>query len=87
MAQLELDNGMDNVVNTRSRVGARMQTLLNQTSISEEFKLISQAAMSRLEDLDMAQAISDLKLEQTKLEVAQQTFIQLQRLSLFDLIR
>ncbi|MBL4942755.1 MAG: flagellar hook-associated protein FlgL [Colwellia sp.] len=87
MAQLELDTGMSNVINTRSRVGARMQTLANQTSISEEFKLVSQKAMSRLEDLDMAQAISDLKLEQTKLEVAQQTFIQLQRLSLFDLLR
>jgi len=87
MAQLELDSGLDNIVNTRSRVGARMQTLVNQTSISEEFKLVSQTAMSRLEDLDMAQAISDLQIEQTSLEVAQQTFAQLQRLNLFDLIR
>ena len=87
MAQLELDAGLDNIVNTRSRVGARMQTLVNQTSISEEFKLVSQSAMSKLEDLDMAQAISDLQLEQTSLEVAQQTFVQLQRLNLFDLIR
>ena len=87
MAQLELDAGLDNIVNTRSRVGARMQTLSNQTSISEEFKLVSQSAMSKLEDLDMAQAISELQLEQTKLEVAQQTFVQLQRLNLFDLIR
>lgn len=87
MAQLELDTGLDNIVNTRSRVGARMQTLVNQTSISEEFKLVSQSAMSKLEDLDMAQAISDLQLEQTSLEVAQQTFVQLQRLNLFDLIR
>jgi flagellar hook-associated protein 3 FlgL len=87
MAQLELDQGMDTVINTRSRVGARMQTLVNQTSISEEFKLVSQSAMSKLEDLDMAQAISDLQLEQTSLEVAQQTFVQLQRLNLFDLIR
>lgn len=87
MAQLELDTGLDHVVNTRSRVGARMQTLVNQTSISEEFKLVSQSAMSKLEDLDMAQAISELQLEQTKLEVAQQTFVQLQRLNLFDLIR
>ena len=87
MAQLELDTGLANIVNTRSRVGARMQTLINQTSISEEFKLVSQSAMSKLEDLDMAQAISDLQLEQTSLEVAQQTFVQLQRLNLFDLIR
>lgn len=87
MAQLELDSGLDNIVNTRSRVGARMQTLISQTSISEEFKLVSQSAMSKLEDLDMAQAISDLQQEQTALEVAQQTFVQLQRLNLFDLIR
>ena len=87
MAQLELDTGLDTIVNTRSRVGARMQTLANQTSISEEFKLVSQSAMSKLEDLDMAQAISDLQIEQTSLEVAQQTFVQLQRLNLFDLIR
>ncbi len=87
MAQLELDAGLDNIVNTRSRVGARMQTIISQTAISEEFKLVSQSAMSKLEDLDMAQAISDLQLEQTALEVAQQTFVQLQRLNLFDLIR
>lgn len=87
MAQLELDTGLNNIVNTRSRVGARMQTLANQASISEEFKLVSQSAMSKLEDLDMAKAISELQLEQTSLEVAQQTFVQLQRLNLFDLIR
>lgn len=87
MAQLELDNAMGIVINTRSKVGARMQTLSNQSQIGQDFKLVSQSAMSKLEDLDMAQAISDLKMEQTALEVAQQTFVQLQRLNLFDLIR
>lgn len=87
MAQLELDNAMSSVVNTRSSVGARMQTLSNQNEIGQEFKLVSQTAMSKLEDLDMAQAISDLKIEQTALQVAQQTFVQLQRLNLFDLLR
>ncbi|NQY63102.1 MAG: flagellar hook-associated protein FlgL [Alteromonadaceae bacterium] len=87
MAQLELDNAMGIVVSTRSKVGARMQTLSNQSEIGQDFKLVSQSAMSNLEDLDMAQAISDLKMEQTALEVAQQTFVQLQRLNLFDLIR
>lgn len=87
MMKLELDSGLNNVVNTRSQVGARMQTLDNQKEIGQDFKLVSQKAMSQLEDLDMAQAVSDLKIEQTALEVAQQTFIQLQRLSLFDLLR
>ncbi len=87
MAQLELDNALDKIVNTRSGVGSRMQTIDNQNEIGQDFKLVAQSAMSKLEDLDMAQAISDLQIEQTSLEVAQQTFIQLQRLNLFDLIR
>jgi flagellar hook-associated protein 3 FlgL len=87
MAQLELDTGLDRIVNTRSRVGSRMQTLSNQNEIGQDFKLVAQSSMSKLEDLDMAQAISDLKLQQTALEVAQTTFIQLERLNLFDLIR
>jgi len=87
MAQLELDSALDNVVGIRSKVGARMQTIENQSEIGQDFKLVSQSAMSKLEDLDMAQAISDLQIEQTALEVAQQTFVQLQRLNLFDLIR
>lgn len=87
MAQLEFDTAFDRIVNTRSRVGSRMQTLTNQNEIGQDFKLVAQSSMSKLEDLDMAQAISDLKLQQTALEVAQTTFIQLERLSLFDLLR
>jgi flagellar hook-associated protein 3 FlgL len=87
MAQLEFDTAFDRIVNTRSRVGARMQTLTNQNEIGQDFKLVAQSSMSKLEDLDMAQAISDLKLQQSALEVAQTTFVQLERLSLFDLIR
>ncbi len=87
MAKIELDNAFNNIVNTRSKVGARMNTLSNQKEIGQDFKLVAQNAMSRLEDLDMAKAISDLKIQQTSLEVAQQTFVQLQRLNLFDLIR
>jgi len=87
MIQLEIDSALDNIVNTRSKVGARMQTLDNQSAIGQDFKLVSQSAMSKLEDLDMAKAVSDLKMDQAALEVAQQTFVQLERLNLFDLIR
>jgi flagellar hook-associated protein 3 FlgL len=87
MAQLELDSALGNIVDTRSRVGARMQTLISQSTISAEFNFVSKSAVSKLEDLDMAQAISELQIEQTALEVAQKTFVQLQRLNLFDLLR
>jgi flagellar hook-associated protein 3 FlgL len=87
MAQIELDNALNNIVNSRSKIGARMNTLSNQKEIGQDFTLVAQTTMSRLEDLDMAKAISDLKIDQTSLEVAQQTFVQLQRLNLFDLLR
>ena len=87
MSQLEIDNALGNIVNTRSKVGARMNTISNQKEIGQDFKLVSQSTMSKLEDLDMAQAISDLKMDQTALEISQQTFVQLQRLNLFDLLR
>jgi flagellar hook-associated protein 3 FlgL len=64
-----------------------MQTLISQSTISAEFNFVSKSAVSKLEDLDMAQAISELQIEQTALEVAQKTFVQLQRLNLFDLLR
>jgi len=87
MSQLELQRGLNSIVNTRSRVGSRLQTIMNQNEIGQDFKLVAQSSMSKLEDLDMAQAISDLKIQQTALEVAQTTFVQLERLNLFDLIR
>ena len=87
MSQLEFDAAFDTVIETRSKVGTRMQILASQKEIGQDFKLVAQSTMSTLEDLDMARAISDLNLEETALEVAQQTFIKLQRLSLFDLLR
>ena len=87
MAQLEFDSAFGEIIKTRSSVGSRMQILASQNEIGQDFKLVSQSTMSTLEDLDMARAISELKMEQTALEIAQQTFVQLQRLSLFDLLR
>ncbi|WP_108649697.1 flagellar hook-associated protein FlgL [Dongshaea marina] len=86
MSKLQVDSALDRVKNIRSSVGARLNTIERQRESSEDFKLTSQKVLSQLEDLDMAEAISEFQLELTSLQVAQQTFVQLQNLSLFNFL-
>ncbi len=86
MAHLQIDNAMSNVTGIHTSVGARMNTIDNQRESSLDFKLTNQKTLSNLEDLDMASAISEFKLQMSQLEISQQTYIQLQSLSLFKLI-
>ena len=83
---LQVDNAMDNVTGIHTSVGARMRTIDNQRESSLDFNLTNQKTLSTLEDLDMAAAISEFQLQMSQLEVSQQTFVQMQSLSLFNLI-
>lgn len=86
MSRQQIDNAIDNVSGVRTAVGARMRTIDNQRESTEDFNLTSKTTLSGLEDLDMASAISDFKMQMSLLEVTQQTFIQMQSLSLFKLL-
>ncbi len=85
-AILEIDNGMNNVSYFHMSVGTRLNTIESQRETTLDFNLTKQTTLSHLEDLDMAAAISEFQLQNSMLEVSQQTFIQLQSLSLFKLI-
>ncbi|WP_025562516.1 flagellar hook-associated protein FlgL [Psychromonas sp. SP041] len=86
MSLLQIDGALDNVTGTQSSVGARLRTIDNQYESTLDFNLTIQRTLSNLEDLDMAAAISEYQQEYSMLEVSQQTFVQLQQLSLFNLI-
>lgn len=86
VSHLQIDNAMSNVTGIHTSVGARMNTTENQRDSTLDFKLTNQKSLSNLEDLDMAAAISEFKLQMSQLEVSQQTFMQLQSLSLFKLL-
>ena len=86
MSLLQIDNAMSNVSEIRTGVGARMKTIENQRESTQDFTLTNQKTLSNIEDLDMAAAISDFKQQLSLLEVSQQTFMQMQSLSLFKLI-
>ena len=86
MSLSEIDGALDNITAVRSSVGARLNTIDNQNSSILDLNLLTTSTLSTLEDLDMAAAISEYQQQYSMLEVTQQTFVQLQQLSLFSLI-
>jgi flagellar hook-associated protein 3 FlgL len=81
-----LDNAQVQLLQTRSAVGARMNQIDFTQASNDDMKLIIQTALSELQDLDYAKAISQLTRETFVLEAAQTSFAKISRLSLFDLI-
>jgi flagellar hook-associated protein 3 FlgL len=81
-----LDQALGRLLETRTSLGARMNTVETQSRINEDQLLQVRTALSEIQDLDYAEAISRFNLQQTALQAAQQTFVQVQRLSLFNFI-
>mgnify|MGYP006370921975 FL=1 len=61
-----------------------MTELESLDSVNQEISLQYQQTLSNLQDLDYAKAISDLTRKQTDLEAAQQSFMRISQLSLFN---
>ena len=68
----------------RSQVGARLNVIDNTRNLSDDVKLVSQAVLSELSDVDFAEAVSRLSLQTFLLEAAQQSYTTISRLSLFN---
>lgn len=84
---LNLDQALGNVLNVQADVGSRLNRVDSQQAINDDFNLQLQTSLSEVQDVDFAEAISRLNLQQVALQAAQQTFVTVQRLSLFDYIR
>ncbi|TLM79969.1 flagellar hook-associated protein FlgL [Microbulbifer harenosus] len=82
----EFDNSLDNVLTTRASVGARMNELDVVDSVSDNRSLNYQEKLSGLEDLDYVSAIAEYSLRQIGLQAAQQAFIDIKGMTLFDRI-
>ncbi|MEO1573554.1 MAG: flagellar hook-associated protein FlgL [Pseudomonadota bacterium] len=82
----DLDQGIGVVLDTRARVGSRLQAIENQQASNEDFNLTLQTTRSELQDVDFTEAISRLNQQLTSLQAAQQSFVRIQGLSLFDVL-
>ncbi len=82
-----IDRAMTNINQVHTRVGARLNIIDNQNNINEDFNLASTEILSKIRDLDLATAITDLTQQQASLEAAQASFVRIQGLSLFNFLR
>lgn len=80
----QLDVILDNVLAVRATVGARLNVLDNQNEINQDLLVSVKTIKSQTEDLDMAEAISRFNLQIVSLQAAQQAFVRVQGLSLFN---
>lgn len=68
-------------------VGASMNTLDNQTALAEETLLRLKGTLSKVEDVDYAEAITKMNKDMLALEASQSSFAKIAQMSLFDYIR
>ena len=83
-ALANLDHSIDNILRVRAQVGSRMNEIESLGNLNEDLGLQYQQTLAELQDLDYAKAISDLTRKQTDLQAAQQSFVKISQLSLFD---
>lgn len=81
---LDLDRANDNLLETRSSIGARLNAADSQLNINEDVSLNLSKSLSSLEDLDIAEAASQLQQQLAGLQAAQAAYVRVQGLSLFE---
>lgn len=82
-----LSAALDTVLTVRASGGARLQELDTLDSEGADRGLQYAARLSSLQDLDYAKAITELTQQQVTLQAAQQSFVKIANLSLFDYIK
>lgn len=82
-----LDFGLDNVLRARAQIGSQMVEVEQLQTIGSDLDLQYADTLSDLQDVDYAEAISNLTQRQTYLQAAQQSFLRITSLSLFNFLQ
>lgn len=83
-AMSQLDRGLDNVLTTRSTLGLRLNEVDALQTAGSDTSMQLKQTLSQLQDVDYASAISNLTQQQMTLQAAQQSFVKVANLSLFN---
>ena len=78
------DAGMEKVLRTRTQVGSQLKELDNLDKLGSDLDIQYSDTLSRLNDVDWAEAISRLTRQQTFLEASQRSYMQVTGMSLFN---
>ena len=82
-----MDQALEHLQSRRTIVGNRLQALDTRAGENADGLLRLERQTSELNDLDFAEAVSRLNLQTTALQAAQQSYIKIQGLSLFNYLR
>ncbi len=85
-ALIDIEQNMSRILEIRARIGGRMNTVQRQQDINETFNLEMKKNRSDIQDLDYAEAITNLNLQLQSLQAAQNTYSKIQSLSLFNFL-
>lgn len=83
---LNLDASFNKILEARTSIGGRLNALEAQQQDNEAYIISTQKTLGILRDTDLAEAISQLTLEQTTLDAAQAVFARITSSSLFNFI-
>ena len=81
-----INASINHLLARQAEAGVNRQLIESQKNIHLDNELILEGSRSGIEDLDFAKAVSDFQQSQTALQAAQQTFVQVRELSLFNFI-
>jgi len=82
----DMDQTMDRFREVQAVIGARRNTLESQKEANEDLTLQLNTIRSKLEDVDLVEAVSLLARESNALQAAQAAFVRVQGLSLFNFL-
>ncbi|MFO8156049.1 MAG: flagellar hook-associated protein FlgL [Thiohalospira sp.] len=86
-ALIEVTNAMDNILNARAGIGARINSVDSQSYVNDAYSLQMEETLSGIEDLDYASATGELNMKMVGLQAAQQVYSKLKDMSLFNYVR
>ncbi|NCP65392.1 MAG: flagellar hook-associated protein 3 [Paraglaciecola sp.] len=81
------DNAMNKIGTATSAIGGRLNVAESVLNATLDLEITNKSARSNIEDVDYAEAVSELSRQETALEAAQATFARVTGTSLFDYIR
>ena len=79
-----LDQALDHILSKQTSIGARRIELQSLTDVAADLNIQYRQDISKLQDLDYTEAISDLTNQKMVLEAAQLSFKQVSQMSLFN---
>lgn len=82
-----IDSAMEQVMGVQTSLGARLNVIESTRAENDEATLINTQVKSGLADLDYAEALSRLSMQSIVLEAAQQSFVKISGLNLFNFLR